>query len=496
MRITHSLLFRILLFVPVFLSLFLGLTSCGTKSGNDPLTVLSIAGGNVSIQKSGSSDWSNGKEGLTLAKGDKIKTDTGSTASITFFDGSIIQLSGGTEISLDELITKSSTSAKIIKIGQTIDITSSNIVKLVDSASKFEIDTQSGVAAVRGSKMVVQVALDNTTSVYNVEGAISFIAQGKEVAIPVGSVSSAKPGSAPSAPQPGTPPVISVPNVTSVSSLLGWQQTGLYLKSGDKYYVEYRGGSWSVNIHGYPYVGPLGLPNDIDNKVDNGSKIDLSVPYGYLLGKVGSGNVVTVGDKGGPFTADATGFLSLRMNDGDNTLGDNDGAISVALRTTVYFAFDDYSVTKGNPNCSWSYGWMPTDFSKFNPYVTHNSIQWYGPQGGDLTPCIWINTGGTTYGVPTGWLSLHPGPGTEPSILRWTAPVAGKVHVTGQFLAGDGGIMTVAVFHNVQKLWTASDAGKFDLNIVVAAGDNIDFAVYGGYGYGNTPISATISYGN
>jgi hypothetical protein len=278
MRITHSLLFRILLFVPVFLSLFLGLTSCGTKSGNDPLTVLSIAGGNVSIQKSGSSDWSNGKEGLTLAKGDKIKTDTGSTASITFFDGSIIQLSGGTEISLDELITKSSTSAKIIKIGQTIGITSSNIVKLVDSASKFEIDTQSGVAAVRGSKMVVQVALDNTTSVYNVEGAISFIAQGKEVAIPVGSVSSAKPGSAPSAPQPGTPPVISVPNVTSVSSLLGWQQTGLYLKSGDKYYVEYRGGSWSVNIHGYPYVGPLGLPNDIDNKVDNGSKIDLSVP--------------------------------------------------------------------------------------------------------------------------------------------------------------------------------------------------------------------------
>jgi hypothetical protein len=215
-----------------------------------------------------------------------------------------------------------------------------------------------------------------------------------------------------------------------------------------------------------------------------------------LLGKVGSGNVVTVGDKGGPFTADATGFLSLRMNDGDNTLGDNDGAISVALRTTVYFAFDDYSVTKGNPNCSWSYGWMPTDFSKFNPYVTHNSIQWYGPQGGDLTPCIWINTGGTTYGVPTGWLSLHPGPGTEPSILRWTAPVAGKVHVTGQFLAGDGGIMTIAVFHNVQKLWTASDAGKFDLNIVVAAGDNIDFAVYGGYGYGNTPISATISYGN
>jgi len=120
----------------------------------------------------------------------------------------------------------------------------------------------------------------------------------------------------------------------------------------------------------------------------------------------------------------------------------------------------------------------------------------YGPQGGDLTPCIWINTGRYNVRSAYRWLSLHPGPGTEPSILRWTAPVVGKVHVTGQFLAGDGGIMTIAysiMFKNCGRhLMPANSI----LNIVVAAGDNIDFAVYGGYGYGNTPISATISYGN
>jgi hypothetical protein len=98
--------------------------------------------------------------------------------------------------------------------------------------------------------------------------------------------------------------------------------------------------------------------------------------------------------------------------------------------------------------------------------------------------------------VPTGWLSLHPGPGTEPSVLRWTAPVAGNVHVTGQFLAGDSGIMTIAVRHNSQEVWKATNSGSFDLNIKISAGDNVDFAVYGDYGYGNTPISATISYGN
>jgi len=71
-----------------------------------------------SVQKSGSGSWGNGKEGLTLTKGDRIKTDSGGKAVITFFDGSIIELNGGTEISLDELIAKSASSFKTIKIGQ------------------------------------------------------------------------------------------------------------------------------------------------------------------------------------------------------------------------------------------------------------------------------------------------------------------------------------------------------------------------------------------
>jgi hypothetical protein len=493
---TRFLLYRFLLLVPLIIFLFWGIASCGGKvAAFTPSTVLSIVGGNVLIQRPGSSSWSAGKEGTLLETGYKIKTDTGATATVTLFDGSTISLNGDTEISLAVLINKSATTPKTIKIGQTIGETSSNIIKLIDPASRYEIDTPSGVAAVRGSKMVVQVVTDGITSVYNVEGTISFTAQGQEVMIPVGSVSSAKPGETPSAPQPGTPPAIGVPNVTSVSSLQGWQQTGLYLKSGDKYYVEYRGGSWSVDTHGYGYIGPTGISPEDDKEVAPSSKFVLAVPYGCLIGKVGSGNAILIGDKGGPFNADATGFLSLRMNDGDETLGDNDGAISVALRASVYSAFDEFS-SVNNPDIAWSYGWMPTDFSKFNLYVTHSTIQWYGPQGGDRSPSIWINNGDTAYGVPTGWLSLHPGPGTEPSILRWTAPVAGNIHVTGQFLPGDGGIMTVGVFHNAEKLWTASDSGKFDLNIIIAGGDNIDFAVYGGYGFGNTPISATISYGD
>jgi hypothetical protein len=490
------------------MSLLFGISACGSSAANTPLTVLSITGDNVLVQKAGSNTWITGKAGMSLEAGEKIKTDTGATASVTFFDGSVIELNNSTEISLDELLAKSSTSPKTIKIGQKIGETSSTIVKLVDPASRYEVDTQAGVAAVGGSKMVVTVAGDGTTEVYNVEGSISFTAQGQQVNIPAGSVSSAKPGEIPGAPQPGTPPAFGAPAVTSISATTGWQQTTLYLNAGDKFYVDYRGGSWTVDYKNFPYVGPGGYSADIDKTIAAGYKFDSSVPYGYLLGKVGTGDVIFVGVKGGPFTADVSGFLSLRINDTDSTLRDNDGAITVGLQATDYSALDNFSTTNENPNGSWSYGWMPTDFSKFNAYTAYGTFMWYGALGSDLTPYIWINTGdltngvppgitstnGIASGVPTGWLSLHPGPGSEASVLRWTAPVMGDIHVTGQFLAGDRGIMTVAVRHNNQQIWSAKDAGKFDLTIKIAAGDTIDFTVYGGYGYGNTPVSANISY--
>ena len=340
MRFINFKLLRILLLLPVITTLFLGMSACGSNVGaaktpGSPLTVLSIAGGNVSVQKSGATGWTSGKEGLTLAKGDRIKTDDGGEAEITFFDGSIIQLNGDTEISLDELIAKSAASPKTIKIGQKIGETTSTIVKLVDPASKYEIDTQSGVAAVRGSKMFVRVASDNTTSVYNIEGTISFTAQGQEVLIPVGSGSSAKPGEVPSAPQPGLPSGIGVSSGTSISAKIGWQQTALYLNSGDKYYVEYRGGSWTVDYRNFLYVSSAGYSDDVDKKVAAGYKYDSSAPYASLLAKVGTGKEFPVGDQSGPFTADANGFLSLRINDLDPSLVDNDGAVSVSVRPAV-----------------------------------------------------------------------------------------------------------------------------------------------------------------
>jgi formylglycine-generating enzyme required for sulfatase activity len=162
---------------------------------------------------------------------------------------------------------------------------------------------------------------------------------------------------------------------------------------------------------------------------------------------------------------------------------------------TVFDPTADFSITNGNPNGVWSYGWMPTDFSVFTLYTRtgHGSepthVAWFGDG-----PNLWKNVGGEEgYGVPPGFLSLHPGPGYEPSVLRWTAPSDGWAHVQGRFLAGDEGTMLVAVRGKGRAIWQGIDSGAFDFLEPVTGGEAIDFAVYGGYGCGNTPLETTIT---
>ncbi|MBI5766901.1 MAG: IPT/TIG domain-containing protein [Verrucomicrobia bacterium] len=156
------------------------------------------------------------------------------------------------------------------------------------------------------------------------------------------------------------------------------------------------------------------------------------------------------------------------------------------------------SVTAGNPNGPWSYGYADTGFTTFTPFTSSRTtgtgfLQWYG-WAADFTPCVAYN-GQTTAvnGVPPGYLLLHPGDGNQPAVLRWTAPVGGAVRVAGHFHAGDGGVMQVAVRRNSTVLWSATDAGAFDLVTTIAVGDRIDFAVYGAYFSGSTGLLATIT---
>jgi hypothetical protein len=177
-----------------------------------------------------------------------------------------------------------------------------------------------------------------------------------------------------------------------------------------------------------------------------------------------------------------------------------------ALAGTIWDVNADFSNTNGNPNGDWSYGWVNN--SAFQLYQTayqggSNGISpgWCGPLSGAGPgfPLIWKNTGSFANDVETGQLSLHPGPGGEMSVAQWTAPAdwsGGDAAIQGQFFPGDIGTMQVGIFKNgnwSSPRWSASDSGEFTLSVPVVAGDTIDFGVYGGYSYGNTPLEATIT---
>jgi RHS repeat-associated protein len=108
---------------------------------------------------------------------------------------------------------------------------------------------------------------------------------------------------------------------------------------------------------------------------------------------------------------------------------------------------------------------------------------------------VWKNMGSPAYGVDTGQLSLHPGDASQPGVVRWTAPagVSGPATIKGQFLTGDIGVILVDVRINGVEVWNAVDSGTFNLSTNIVLGDTIDFAVYGGYEYGNTPLDVKIT---
>ena len=167
----------------------------------------------------------------------------------------------------------------------------------------------------------------------------------------------------------------------------------------------------------------------------------------------------------------------------------------------TYDATADFSITNGNPNGTWSYGYETSGGSAFIPYATVVSgssyMGWNISGSGD--PVIWKNISASSIlGNNPGQVALHPGPAGQASIARWTAPggIGSIVSIAGQFFAGDSGTMQVGIFLDNNwstPLFQATDHGSFSFVQAVAPGTTIDFAVYGGYSNGTTPFDARIT---
>lgn len=179
--------------------------------------------------------------------------------------------------------------------------------------------------------------------------------------------------------------------------------------------------------------------------------------------------------------------------------------------TTDYNAVNDFSATN-NPSGVWSYGYRTPD-GTFALMPSHDNIfglpagmnTWYLPNAYNLPAIIKNGTGvaqsyyGATHPPPL--LNLYPGT-SQQSVLRWTAPTAGTVTITGRFEGLDATTTNVAVTYNSNtSLLSGNVTGlgnqvPFTLTRTVAAGDTVEFAVGNGNGdlnHDSTGLAATVS---
>lgn len=134
------------------------------------VAVISKAKGDVKIQKQSSSDWMNGKSGMIINSGATIRTGNKGFALIKYIDDkSLIKMRPKSELIIEGTKEKESILKKIsVNIGAAL-------FEIEKRQKRFTVETPTAVASVKGTKFLVQVSLENnSTVIFGLEGILEI----------------------------------------------------------------------------------------------------------------------------------------------------------------------------------------------------------------------------------------------------------------------------------------------------------------------------------
>jgi hypothetical protein len=134
------------------------------------LASLTEASGRVFFLKAQADIWGQVSKGQVLEPGDRVRTAAGSRATITFADGSRIELSANGSFTLQESSSQGST----LKLG--LGSLKAWITKSI--SRRFEVRTPTAVCSVRGTEFSVDVNAQGNTSVQMFSGLLAVADQG------------------------------------------------------------------------------------------------------------------------------------------------------------------------------------------------------------------------------------------------------------------------------------------------------------------------------
>jgi hypothetical protein len=229
------------------LALLIPLVGCGGGGEAVPCKVSSVSG-DVQVLRSGSTESIKATNGMELAVGDTITTGSDGSAKLTFFEGSVMEIKANSEILINELST-ASTGSTSVSLMEQVGSTVNRVAKLVDSASKYEVETPAAVAVVRGTVYDMLVQQNGTTTLKSEEGSVSFTAAEQTVIVNAGFQSTAAVGG-----KPSTPIAIATPTSTSTSGQTLGDIYGVGRSIGDVKYDQVMttsGQTQSITMHMY-----------------------------------------------------------------------------------------------------------------------------------------------------------------------------------------------------------------------------------------------------
>jgi len=189
-KLWHSIIGVRRVAVPVTLGLVLIIaTVLGASNFISPTATLAsgctltILNGTVDIQAPEADAIQQGTDGMALEIGTRIKTAGDSHALLTFFDGSTLKLEPSTDIEIQELAYNDEKAITVV-LKQWAGKTWNRVVKMADAGSRYEIETPSACAIVRGTLFATEVNEDGSTTVTTTEGLVSVVGQEEEVYLP------------------------------------------------------------------------------------------------------------------------------------------------------------------------------------------------------------------------------------------------------------------------------------------------------------------------
>ena len=132
--------------------------------------------GESMVKRDGSSTWTRAEVGMTLAGGDQVRTGESSTMDMLLFENAAVRIKDNTTVTLSQLITSAGDrrADMDISIGRVYTF----LKKVGDKASYVNLRTPNAVAAIRGTRSMMEFSPVRTTRIEVLEGNLSVINRG------------------------------------------------------------------------------------------------------------------------------------------------------------------------------------------------------------------------------------------------------------------------------------------------------------------------------